>query len=262
MKQILLALMLTTVTALAETNIFPVLHTEKASYTNARITSVSATHAIVWHDGGGARIPLTNFPDDVRAKLGYDPAKAAQVEAAESQRQKRIRDQRIAESIAANTLGAPERIGVGSPVGQYGQYRTDRGLIIIKNLPASVTAYLSQEASLLDRISRLKNDIEENTRVARQADAVTPTLAQGRPEYVNAVMNERARVNMMFVNIAEQKEELGRLADQLEALLKRRIEATTIIAQQTPQRYAGSPIYQCVGMAPPETSQQNGQQSE
>jgi hypothetical protein len=59
-------------------DVYPVLKTRDGnSYTNARISSVTAAYATVWYgNGDGARIPLSEMPEAVQQKYGYDPAKA------------------------------------------------------------------------------------------------------------------------------------------------------------------------------------------
>lgn len=56
------------------------------AYTNAEVQSVSPTNLTVFFDGGGARIPFTNLPVYIQKKYHYDPVKATQLMAQESQR--------------------------------------------------------------------------------------------------------------------------------------------------------------------------------
>jgi chromosome segregation ATPase len=80
MKVFMLILLAQGVVA-SETNFFPMLTAGSTTYTNARITSTTATYAIVWHDGGGSRVALTNLPPELQQRFGYDPAKAKEAEA-------------------------------------------------------------------------------------------------------------------------------------------------------------------------------------
>lgn len=45
-------------------------------YRNVQVTKVTPIDVSVVHDGGAARIQMTDLPEDLKAKLGYDPAKA------------------------------------------------------------------------------------------------------------------------------------------------------------------------------------------
>lgn len=66
----------------SETNIFfPLLKAGDRTFTNARVTSITATHAIVWHAGGGSRVALTNFAPEIQKRFDYDPDLAARVNA-------------------------------------------------------------------------------------------------------------------------------------------------------------------------------------
>ncbi|MDQ6630771.1 MAG: hypothetical protein M3Y82_03320 [Verrucomicrobiota bacterium] len=66
----------------ADTNeVYPRLLIDGKVYSNAHISSVTATHAIVFFDGGGTRVHLTNLPSFLKSKYPYDARKgAAEVE--------------------------------------------------------------------------------------------------------------------------------------------------------------------------------------
>jgi hypothetical protein len=67
----------------AQTNFFPLLEAGNNTYTNARVTSVTATYAIVWHAGGGSRVFLTNFSKDLQKRFGYNATNATRITAKE-----------------------------------------------------------------------------------------------------------------------------------------------------------------------------------
>ena len=45
-------------------------------YRNVQVTKATPTDVSIVHEGGAARIQMTDLPEDLKAKLGYDPAKA------------------------------------------------------------------------------------------------------------------------------------------------------------------------------------------
>ena len=70
-----------------DTNVFPVLSIRGQNLTNVTISSVNPAYAIIFFDRGAKRVPLSDLPDFLQKKYGYDPAKAEQFEA-EEQRKK------------------------------------------------------------------------------------------------------------------------------------------------------------------------------
>jgi hypothetical protein len=46
------------------------------TYRDVRITKVTPSEVSIAHEAGAARIPFAELPEDLKAKLGYDPAKA------------------------------------------------------------------------------------------------------------------------------------------------------------------------------------------
>ena len=48
------------------------------TYRDVRVTKVTPSEISVIHESGAGRIPLKDLPDDLKAKFGYDPAKAAE----------------------------------------------------------------------------------------------------------------------------------------------------------------------------------------
>ena len=46
------------------------------TYQNVSISKVTPSEVSITHESGAARIPFSDLPEDLRAKLGYDPAKA------------------------------------------------------------------------------------------------------------------------------------------------------------------------------------------
>ncbi len=55
--------------AMGQNDSYPILHTlDGHSYTNAEVSSVSASYLTVLYDGGGSRIPLTNLPSEIQAR--------------------------------------------------------------------------------------------------------------------------------------------------------------------------------------------------
>jgi hypothetical protein len=82
--KILFLTILVSISSFAQTNnVIPRLKVGERIYTNAQISSASATEAIVRFDGGGARVNLEDLPEPYRSKY-FDPekAKAAKISAA------------------------------------------------------------------------------------------------------------------------------------------------------------------------------------
>ena len=72
---LLLAVLLarTTATAARVEENFPVLKTRTATYTNATITTATATYVMVLHSAGLASVKIPDLPLDVQRRLGYAP---------------------------------------------------------------------------------------------------------------------------------------------------------------------------------------------
>ena len=61
------------------------------TYRDVRVTKVTPSEISIMHESGAGRIPLKDLPDDLKAKFGYDPARAMefkkQADAKEAQNQ-------------------------------------------------------------------------------------------------------------------------------------------------------------------------------
>ena len=85
-----------------DTTVYPVLTVHGQSFTNARIVRVTSAYAIIDFDAGGTRLLISDLPDDLQRKFGYDPAKAKQELDAEFKRNPRLQELR-SEQLAAET---------------------------------------------------------------------------------------------------------------------------------------------------------------
>jgi uncharacterized protein YjbI with pentapeptide repeats len=63
----------------------------------------------------------------------------------------------------------------------------------------------------LEEINNLEADIEARESQINRADAVTPVGASGDPAYVNAVMAQRAQVNLAAVDLIQAKKRLAKM---------------------------------------------------
>jgi ribosomal protein S11 len=91
-----------------DTNVFPILQCKSETFTNARISSVTAAYAFIFYDGGGKKVPLGDLPEDLQKQYGYDPQRAEQ--ALESEKAKKnAAAQAVAEQAAANAVSQGER---------------------------------------------------------------------------------------------------------------------------------------------------------
>jgi hypothetical protein len=100
----------------SDTNTFPVLTIKGHSYTNARISSVSAAYAIVIFDGGGKRVPLADLPEGLQKRYGYEPAKAATFVEIENEKRAattaEIAASQLAVLQAQNSVGEEQNIRI------------------------------------------------------------------------------------------------------------------------------------------------------
>ena len=92
--------------------------------------------------------------------------------------------------------------------------------------------------------------VEEDDRAARRANATALTAASGDPNYVNAVMEQRRKANLMMEDVRDERVSLAKFKASLSAREDGAKSATTILATPTLQTYAGLPVYVTVGRAP------------
>lgn len=102
--------------------------------------------------------------------------------------------------------------------------------VIVANLPAGLKTILFTINQQAANITALRAWISNADKAAKYADAITPTGASGRPEYVDAVMAERARVNLQVANVEEAKDRLSQLENDHEVLKAKRDAASEILA--------------------------------
>ncbi|MEY3896551.1 MAG: hypothetical protein RLZZ214_2071 [Verrucomicrobiota bacterium] len=62
------------------------------TYHDVRVTKVTPSEISIMHESGVSRVPLKDLPDDLKAKFGYDPAKAEANAKAIGEAEKQIAD--------------------------------------------------------------------------------------------------------------------------------------------------------------------------
>lgn len=71
---------------------------------------------------------------------------------------------------------------------------------------------------------------------------------------MNAQMAKRDRANLLTVNAKNLGEDLVALEERRNQFAKTIANQTTIMALETPQKYAGLSVWKCIGIAPPESA--------
>jgi hypothetical protein len=142
---------------------YPILQLQDGTiYTNAEVSSVTATAATVFYDGGGKKIALTNFPPDLQRKYHFDPAGAATTSVAEAKAkdsgqacvQKALQQQ----AVLFNPTGPPftVRIVKRDILGRWlvkmggGRRQGGQQIVLIPNLPQNIEQFLIQLNSARD----------------------------------------------------------------------------------------------------------------
>jgi hypothetical protein len=241
----------------ADTNVFPLLTIGDRTYTNARISSVTATDAIVIFDGGGTKVPLTNLPPDLQRKFPYDAEKAGKFFAEKKGKaettQKQLAAQQAALQEVSKWRGEPKRMRVLKRIGSLGMENysvetEDEGeRTVIINLPSEIEKHLSDISILEATITTASERHKINSKAAEKASALAPTSAGGSPQYVAAAMAQRDRANLMVLQAKEEGERLETMKEKLSELHNQSKKKTAFMASKTAKQYAGFEIWEYVG---------------
>lgn len=119
------------------------------------------------------------------------------------------------------------------------------GTIVIELLPPPVEVILNNRNQQASQIADLADRIENKDRAVARADAVTPTGAGGDAAYVNAVMAQRAQVNLAIVDLAQAKADLAKLETAYADYIDQTRAATIVKVKNTGIVYMGSAVWEC-----------------
>ncbi len=225
------------VRASADTNTFAVLECKGQTFTNARISSVTAAYAIVFFDGGGKKVPLSDLPPFLQERYGYDPAKAEQSIAAEKQKKEALA-QAYAEQAAleASTQGDRQKVRVLKILGNY-----------IGDTHCEIEASGSHEEVLMagGDFSPIQEYYSKLETLESDAAAIQGTKSgQGsrRSRRAAAMAGVTPQNNAAYASL---------IAAQLKAMKTQGTNLTTIYASPTTRKYANLPIWTYLGKAAP-----------
>jgi len=237
----------------ADTNFYPVLKIGSQTYTNVHIGQVTPGDAIVFFDGGGARIALSNFPSWLQSRLNYHPKKAVQYLQQQQQKQQQLQQQEAAaqKALVAKELaarGPVENIKIEKMISDQFLITTEDGKQIqayVKLLPADIQQGFDQQNQLSKAIDTLAAKIEHDDRALRYESAWDP-ISISDPNY-NDLETLRADVlNEAGERLTDERQHLDKLKDQLS-----KIQADTASKNITKAFFTGklvgqTQIWECV----------------
>ncbi|MGA2748795.1 MAG: hypothetical protein ABSG59_08465 [Verrucomicrobiota bacterium] len=233
---------------------FPVLTTlDGQSYTNAEITRVTVSYAIVLFDGGGKKIPLSQLPVELQKKYHFDPAAAAAAEQAEID--KRLAEQRQAQAQLAEFFrsqgptGDAVKVHVLKVLQPY-QYQVSvagaEQTITMNSMPQDVMDFIQRRDSLHNSITNLQSQIESQRQYAANQAAIAKSMKRRSSGY--AAQNAVAK--QANAEVQQQQRQLTALQAELDKLNKADAKNTTILARPTDKVPVWGRIWLYVGMAP------------
>lgn len=252
----------------AQTGQFISFTNQYGPHANVKVVRVTET-MLIWRDtnsGNGGSVKLADLPENLRARLRFDPAKAAQVEQRNKEQQEAFLKQQAALEAQAAKLSHWEELAMLSmEPSTWSRYRClvktqqdERRTVLVANLPSEAASLPKQIADAQVKASALSQQIQTYaaTIASRQsavdrADAVTPVGASGDANYVNAVMAQRAQVNLAQVDLNNAADRLATMRieyqDQLNNLsdLKRRLSAVKFRAFFTGHYFDGLQLWDC-----------------
>src|ERR1017187_4659721 len=212
----------------AQTN-FDVLVCKDASYTNATIIRTTPAYAVVMHSDGISKVALTNLPESLQKKYGYDPDKAAAALASEEKQQADAKAKRLKE--LAGVRGTNREIQVVVVLDNLGQCQTSVGRVYLAGVPASVSEYAN-------RYTALKSEVENLTVIVDKVHR--GSIAVGKEGWYPGIMQDW--------QLAE--DDLQKKTPSLKVMEKGLVKNTSVVAFPTGTKYGGLPLWQCVGVAP------------
>ncbi len=118
-------------------------------------------------------------------------------------------------------------------------------VILVQLLPASVENILNSRNQQAAQIAELSDRIENRDWAVQRADAATPTTATGDPDYVNAIMAQRARVNLAIVDLNQAKSNLAKMQQAYADYLDSTRSDTILQMKNTGLVYEGLQVWEC-----------------
>lgn len=118
-------------------------------------------------------------------------------------------------------------------------------VILVQMLPENVEAILKNRNAQASQIAALSHRIESRDWAVQRADAITPTTATGDPDYVNAVLAQRAQVNLAIVDLNQAKTNLARLEQSYADYLDQTRADTIVQMKKAGLIYEGLPVWEC-----------------
>jgi hypothetical protein len=229
---------------------YPILRTlDGHAYTNAEVSSATASYLIVLYDGGGSKIPLTNLPPELQRKYHFDPVAAAAAETAEEEKQAKARA-RLAEAQQAQqrleswtgiTLKA--RIVKSLPGGQYQivdnpptglawiPSRLPQHVVTIQKLPYEIASFVAKITGLREQVAPI-GSMSANSPAGR---------GRGAQEAAGSAI------------LGAQNAAIVRT--QLQEMLPLEENMTTILVAPTRMQFGGVPTWRYMGRPVPGASQ-------
>lgn len=246
MKELLM-LFVFTLSAEAQTNFFPLLKTASGSYTNATVRSVTATDIIIFFDGGGAKVALSNLSPELQKRFGYDPANDAKAAATRKQKiesaQQRLVNQQATDSWRGEQMKA-QILAIDGQIGGMTKCTlvTTNGTFnaLLTSVPSSISQHLSKKQQLKTEIERRsainRNEAQRLRNLKHQLPSEAPTgTASG-----NAIRQFNIDTDNLEDSATTVNDMVSSLAD-LEAISK---EMTSCSVRQTPKKYGGFQIWE------------------
>jgi hypothetical protein len=245
---------------LAQTNdTYSILKTlDGARYTNAEVSSVTAAYAIVFYDGGGMKIPLTNFPPELQRKYHFDAAGAAALEKVEAEKQAAARAKysaQQAEIIRAQApIGDPVRTRILQILATPGQYKVSANgieqTVMIASVPENVIDFINRMNATREQLDSLNEEQKSQRQyAARQrslADATEHWADDGtvNPNY----SSRRLEANLAEAKSQEQLTQIGELTREVAKMRQEELMKTTILARPTGWAPSSVRVWQFVGV--------------
>jgi hypothetical protein len=118
-------------------------------------------------------------------------------------------------------------------------------VILVQMLPPKAEEILKSRNQQAAQIARLSDRIESRDWVVQRADAATPATAIGDPDYVNAVMAQRARVNLAIVDLNQAKTNLAKLQQSYADYLDQTRSDTIVQMKNSGLVYEGLQVWEC-----------------
>jgi hypothetical protein len=125
-------------------------------------------------------------------------------------------------------------------------------VILIQSLPANVENILNTRNQQASDIAALSDRLENREWAVQRADATTPTVATGDPDYVNWVMAQRARVNLAIVDLNQAKANLAKLQEGYAQYLDNSRADTIVPMKNTGLVYQGLQVWECLDSRKPQ----------